>query len=121
MSLFDHSNKIDFLLILIKVTCSLKPKKRIPDDFELQLIIDNNQIENVSKQKLLGFLRAILCNHLNFYIGPWHAYSPISLKLSYLGHLNTKLISQHSFGPISYPLPWKRQMNILAKSVSKIT
>ena len=54
--------KINFLSILIKVhTCFLEPKKkkkkkkkRIPDDFELHLIIDNNKIEKVSKQKLLG-------------------------------------------------------------------
>ena len=32
----------------------LGAKKRIPDDFELHLIIDNNKIEKVSKQKLLG-------------------------------------------------------------------
>ena len=55
----------------------------------------------------MHILRAVLCNHLNFYIGSWVANSPILLKLSYLGNGDPKPSNQHSFHPYPCPLPWK--------------
>ena len=68
------------------------------------------------------YLRAILCNHLNFYIGSWHAYSPILLNFPILVIGDTKPSNLHSFHPYACPLPWKRLMHILAeKKVTKRT